>query len=232
MTTSYAPLIKSLRERHSLSQVAVASRLGMSRSSYVAIEKGTKELSLAEAEALSRLFGITIDELLQSRVANAQKYKQMILLFLRHAKHDHKAVKKTKLAKLLYLADFAWFYKHLESMSGMTYRKQAYGPVPSEYFTALEELERDGQIIVTKHKREDGTDMYEITETQSSERIKLNDINAHETSLMKAIWSKWKDATTAEIVHFTHEQIPYKFAFPDEVIPYELITQEDPKHVF
>lgn len=232
MTTPYASLIKILRERHNLSQVEVADRIGISRSSYVAVEKGSKELSLSEAESLSRLFGITIDELLQSRVANTTKYKQMILLYLRTAKHEGKAVKKTKLAKLLYLADFAWFYKHLESMSGMTYRKNTFGPVPSEYFTALEELEHEGRIDIAKLKRDDGADMYEITETRSSERGELDCIDTSETSLMKEVWSKWKDATTAEIVHFTHEQIPYKFAFANEVIPYELITQEDPKHVF
>lgn len=232
MTTSYASLIKNLRERHNLSQVEVAGRINISRSSYLAVEKGTKELSLSEAESLARLFGITIDELLQSRVANTAKYKQMILLYLRKAKHDGKVVKKTKLAKLLYLADFAWFYTYLESMSGMTYRKNAYGPVPSEYFIALEELEREGRIIITKHQREDGTDMYEISETRSSEREALDSITHNETRLMEEVWSKWKDASTAEIVHFTHQQVPYKFSFTDEVIPYELITQEDPKHVF
>lgn len=232
MTTPYAALIKRLRERLNLSQVEVASRLNLSRSTYLSVEKGTKELSLSEAEALSRLFGVTIDELLQNRIADGEKYKQMILHFLRVAKTDKKSVKKTKLAKLLYLADFAWFYDHLESMSGMTYRKLTYGPVPNEYFTALEELEREGRIEITKHKRDDGADMYEICETRGSERASLESIEVPEATLIENVWSKWKDATTADIVNFTHEQIPYKFTFANEVIPYELITQEDPKHVF
>ena len=61
----------------------------------------------------------------------------MILFCLRldlTDKNDGK-VPKTKLAKLLYLADFAWYYDHLKSMSGMQYRKITFGPVPDTFFS-------------------------------------------------------------------------------------------------
>ncbi len=58
-------------------------------------------------------------------------------------------IPKTKLAKLLYLADFSWFYKHLAPMSGLTYRRIKYGPVPDQYFRALEELMDEHQITMT-----------------------------------------------------------------------------------
>jgi DNA-binding XRE family transcriptional regulator len=66
MKTSYASLIKYLREEQKLSQETVAKQVAMSRASFVAVEKGTKELTLKEAEAITKLFGITIDELLRS----------------------------------------------------------------------------------------------------------------------------------------------------------------------
>ena len=101
--TSYASLIKYLREERSLSQEVVAKRVSMSRASYVSVEKGTKELSLKEAESVTKLFGITIDELLRTQAPDHAKYKQMILAFLRQAHTNKTAIKKTKLAKLLYL---------------------------------------------------------------------------------------------------------------------------------
>ena len=37
---------------------------------------------------------------------------------------------------------------------------------------------------------------------------------------------------TKEIVGFAHSQIPYTFVDKGDIIPYELITQEDPDHVY
>lgn len=76
---------------------------------------------------------------------NYEKYKEMLLAYLRYAASSKGFVTKTKLAKLLYLADFGWFYNKPESMSGMPYRKITYGPVPDIYFRALDELEENGQ---------------------------------------------------------------------------------------
>lgn len=230
--TTYGDFVRNEREKRGFSQQVVADRLGVSRSTYLAIERGTKELTLREAELLARLFGITVDELLQNRVPNVEKYKQMILAYVRMAKEAKRPLRKTKLAKLLYFADFAWFYKQLESMSGMEYRRIDFGPVPNEYFATLEELEREGKITITKEKHADGHDMYTITETRASERDNLQELDRREQKLIASIWKKWSDAGTGEIVHFTHEQLPYKLSFDKEVIPYELITQEDPDHVF
>ena len=50
--------------------------------------------------------------------------------------------------------------------------------------------------------------------------------------MIKKIAANWKDRNTKEIVDFTHSQIPYIFVDKGEIIPYELITQEDPKHIY
>ena len=49
---------------------------------------------------------------------------------------------------------------------------------------------------------------------------------------MSEIAKKWKDKKTKDIVNFTHNQLPYSICREDELIPYELITQEDPGKVF
>lgn len=230
--TTYGDFIRRHREALGLLQQTVADKIGVSRSTYLSVERGTKELSLSEAESLSRLFGITVDELLQNRVPNVEKYKQMILMYLKLAKEDGICVKKTKLAKLLYFADFAWFYKNLESMSGMNYRRIDFGPVPNEYFSTLEELADEGKIEVDKKEHNDGYGMYEIKQTRVSEKESIDSLSQIEINLVKDIWSKWKDSNTEEIVAFTHKQLPYKLSFDKEVIPYELITQESPDHVY
>jgi transcriptional regulator with XRE-family HTH domain len=228
MTTKYAPLIKQLREERGFSQSFIAERLEISRQSYMAIERGQRDLTLQEAEKLSDLYGISIEDLTMVSIPKYEKYKEMILAFLKILRpyRDGK-VPKTKLAKMLYLADFAWYYQNFESMSGMQYLKRQYGPVPDPYFRALNELEEDGQISVD-HKG----DSLLVRLNESAERQNLDTISPEEITLIKEIAKKWRDKRTQEIIHFTHEQLPYKVCSPDESIPYELITQEDPDNVY
>lgn len=228
MSNKYAQFIKTLRNKRGLSQSELAIKLGLSRPSYIAIEQGKKELTLSEAEKLSEIFGISLKEMESGISANYEKYKQMILSYIRNAGSKDGCITKTKLAKLVYLADFAWFYNHLESMSGMQYRKIQYGPVPDSYFRAVDELFEDGQIEITP--TDDGAML--ISQTRNGAKIALSEINKDEEKLIKNISEKWKDKNTKEIVTFTHNQLPYAICLDNEIIPYELITQENPGDVY
>jgi DNA-binding XRE family transcriptional regulator len=77
----------------------------MSRPSYIAVEQGKKELSLSEAQKIADIFGISLKDMETGEVPDYEKYKEMILSFLRFFSlgGDGK-IPKTKLAKLLYLA--------------------------------------------------------------------------------------------------------------------------------
>lgn len=229
--TKYIEKIKELRIKNNLSQDKIAQVIGVSRPTYTSIESCKQELSLEEARKLATLFGISVDELLSGNIPNMQKYKHMILTFLRMKVSSDGKIPKTKLAKLLYLADFAWFYQSLESMSGMQYRKIAYGPVPDTFFRVLDELEEDGKIIIDR-KHENGKECFLVSESESNKNEKIQTISTEEKSLMKEIAEKWKDKKTKEIVNFTHNQLPYSLCRDNELIPYELITQEDQDLVY
>ena len=228
MANAYSNFIKQSRNAREISQADMARKLGISRASYIAIEQGKRDLSLEEAQILADIFGIPLDNLKQGMAQNYEKYKQMILAYLRNAANSDGKVTKTKLAKLLYLADFAWFYDKLESMSGMQYRKIQYGPVPDMYFRALDELEGNGQIAIDRTA--DGPIL--IFESQTAAKNNLDQINRYEMDLIKKISAKWKSKRTNEIVAFTHNQLPYKICEDNEMIPYGLITQEDPGYVY
>lgn len=227
MITKYAKFIKEVRGKKGLSQSDLALKLGISRPSYIAIEQGKRELTMGEFEKLSSILNVSFEEVENGESPNYEKYKQMILVFLRMSK----SVTKTKLAKLVYLSDFAWFYNHLQSMSGMQYRKIKYGPVPDAYFRALDELEEEGKIVIDR-KNADGKEVIIISESDSNNKQRLENISADETVLMKEIHKKWKDKKTAEIVNFTHNQLPYLMADDEEIVSYALITQEDPHEVY
>ena len=96
------------------------------------------------------------------------------------------------------------------------------------YFRALDELEDEGRI----NRDNKNSDVILISENEGSKRSPLNKLNKQELDLIKKIAEKWKDKKTRDIVNFTHNQLPFKLCAPDEIIPYELIVQEDPKYVY
>lgn len=229
----YIQKIREFRNKKELSQEQVATAIGVSRPTYSAIEAGKQKLDLDEAQKLANLFGISIPELVSGTIEDSEKYKQMILSYLRMDLSTKRPgeVTKTKLAKLLYLADFAWYYNQFKSMSGMQYKKFTYGPVPDAFFRVLAELEEDGKISVNRTK-EGERDVCLIRESDSNRNEKIVAVSDEEKRLMSQIAEKWKDKNTLDIVNFTHNQLPYTICRDNEVIPYELITQEDADMVY
>lgn len=231
MIDTFAEKIKSLRQDRKLNQADVADELGLSRPSYIDVEKGEKDLTLGQLKQLAGIFQVSLEELIfdtaqvVSTDYNLEKYKQIILNCLEFGgdRKDRK-ITKTKLAKLVYLADFAWFYHHLQPMSGLNYRRIQQGPVPDQYFRVIDELYEAGAISI---KNKGVAFMVEATENPPKDRL-----NAEELGLISKISKKWRDKNTSEIVNFTHEQLPWKICRQGELIPYELITQEEPDHVY
>ena len=228
MSKEQTQFIKNLREKRGFSQQDVADRLDLTRTTYIAVEQGKRELTLSEAHKLTDLFGIEIEDLESGMIPNYEKYKDIILAYLRTAGHKKDGLfPKTKLAKLLYLADFTWFYNNLDSMSGMKYRKIKFGPVPDMYFRALAELEDEGSISIKRKG-----DAILVGESDAAKRNTLTTLTTEEKNLIKQISKKWKDKKTNEIVKFTHQQLPFSICENNEIIPYALITQEDPEYVY
>ena len=220
--------VKNLRNQRKLSQQDIADKLGISRASYISLEKGGRDPKLEEVQKLADVLGVSVHDFLHEEKPNFEKYRQMIFAFLRNNLSKDNRVPKTKLAKLLYLADFAWYYEHLESMSGMPYRKIAHGPVPDAYFRIVDELYEEGKIDI--EKTDDGAML--ISQGKGGEREPTTLLSDKEQKLIAAISKKWKGKRTDEIVNFTHRQIPYTFCGDNEIIPYELIIQEDPDYVY
>jgi len=224
MITKYARFIKEARLKKGFHQSYLASRLDISRPSYIAIEQGKRELTMGEFEKLASVLNVSFEEVEAGESPNYEKYKQMILAFLRLGGK----ITKTKLAKLLYFADFSWFYYHLQSMSGMQYRKIKYGPVADSYFRIIDEMFDKGEIQI--ENREDGGMI--ISQTRSGAKIELKDISKNESKLIKKIEEKWKDKKTSQVVDFTHKQFPYLFCNDNDLVSYNIFTQEDPDEIF
>lgn len=226
--------IEKARLERSFTQGQVAQAIGVSRPTYVNIEAGKKELTVRQAEALSSMLRISMEDILGAAdgaavfadvLSATEKYKQVILNALKYGADDDGKITKTKLAKLVYLADFTWYYLHSAPMSGMTYRKLPRGPVADVYFRALDEMEEDGTII----REPKGKAILFYLVEKDAPNSKLTD---DEQVLIKKISEAWRGKPTNDIVNFTHEQLPWQVCRDGEAIPYGLIAQEEPERVY
>ena len=226
--------IKQTRLARGLSQEEVAEVIGITRPTYSLIESGKKELTLSQAESLSAVLRIGIDDLLGGSDSasvivdpnkSLEKYKQIILNSLKSGSDSDGKITKTKLAKLVYLADFIWYYENSTPMSGMSYRKLPQGPVPDIYFRALDELEEDGTI---DREQKGKAIMYSLIEANAPQ----NKLSEHELNMINSIGEAWKGKNTQDIVNFTHDQLPWQICRDGEIIPYSLIIQEDREKVY
>ena len=213
--------IEKIRTLHGYTQEHISNVLEVSRATYINMTKNKRPLTTNELEKLSAYFNIPIAEFFD-QPRNNEKFKQMYFYILRYFKDG---IPKTKLAKLLYLADFGYFYDNLLSMSGIRYVRREYGPVADIFFELTNDLYEKGKINI---KPLDYAFIIKATTIENDESLLSNE----EKSLLDKICNYWKDKRTNEIVNFTHEQKPWKLCRDGEYIPYSLIIQEDPNHVY
>lgn len=240
MNGSLGANLQVVRRKMGYTQAQLADAIGVSRPTYAQIEADGKDITLSQVDILTAMLGVDISTLRASiaglgtakvtpedSVEAYTKYKQIILNALQFAADTKDGkITKTKLAKIVYLADFTWYYNHLEPMSGMTYRKLARGPVPDVYFRAIDDLIEDGILFLEESGR---AFMLSMNEGGDAPHALITN---KQRILIKEIGRAWKDKQTAEIVAFTHAQLPWQICRDGDAIPYSLITQESPEKVY
>lgn len=224
--------IENLRKEKKLTQDEVAKYLWITRQTFSKLEKWNIEPTLWQAVKLSELLWSEIDNFINidikveaKKTINWEKYKQIIQFFIENWTWTKKyKITKTKLAKLCYLADFAWYYNNLESITWLEYRRIQQWPVPDAFFSTIDELFKNEtiNIEISGSSYLISNNSYPITDKLSLE----------EKSLLNKIAEKWKYKNTEDIVEFTHKQLPWMICYDKEIIPYGLITQEDPDNVY
>lgn len=123
---------------------------------------------------------------------------------------------KTKLNKILWFSDMLHFELTGEPLTGESYVKLQFGPVPKHIDGAIEGLRAGGKLSVRLPEATYDTTLYFATETPS-----LDDFTAEEISLVdRIIEDVCQNHTAASISRLTHDAI-YELAQMGEEIPYE-----------
>ena len=161
------------RKKHNLTQDFLASKIGVSRPTYVQIEQSERDLTITEARKLSDIFGIVFDDFVQGKESLSPKIELEKQGALKKVKQEMRIsvpqenVKKLKetllyilekigalpnigeavICKILYFIDFDYYEKYEEQLIGATYIKNHHGPTPAAFTEIVAQMAKDNDLV-------------------------------------------------------------------------------------
>ena len=233
-----------LRKSQGVSQAFMAKKIGLSRASYIEIEKGAKELTLSQANQVAEIFHITLPELISGEkissikvsindVAekkekqemridvpqkNLKKFKE-VLLYVLEKVGSKSNVGMTVIYKLLYFIDFDYYEKFEEQLIGATYIKNHYGPTPVEFKKIVENMETKGELetVRSKYFQHDQTKYLPRRESD------ISVLNAKEIKHIDEVLSRLSDKSATELSDYSHKDVPWITAEDGRPLSYESV---------
>lgn len=124
---------------------------------------------------------------------------------------------KTKLAKLLWLADFSHFCRTRRSMTGLAYARLTYGPVPESYDTLLSLLQELGFARV-EHVRLPNGDPGELIVPVG--RHTETGLNEAEVKTLARVRDRFGSLTGRELSDLSHKEAMWIGRRNSQRIPY------------
>lgn len=233
-----------LRNNQGISQAFVAEKIGVSRASYIEIEKGAKELTLSQANKIAEIFNITLAELISGKQIsdvkvsikdnadkkekqeiridvpqkNLKKFKE-VLLYVLEKVGSKSNVGMTVIYKLLYFIDFDYYEKFEEQLVGATYIKNHFGPTPVEFKKIVESMELKGELETVKSKYF----LHEQTKYLPRREPDISVLNAKEIKHIDEVLSRLSDKSATELSEYSHKDVPWITAEDGRPLSYESV---------
>lgn len=153
MNTYAIEKIKALRSQTKVSQEDIARYLEVSRLTYINIESGKREIKKDELSKIADFFekpeSYFVPEVQKSISLDDENYKlKQLILYITAQTKDIPSFGKTVLNKLLYFSDFNHYEWSYETITGATYKKLPFGPVPENISEVLASMQEDGIISI------------------------------------------------------------------------------------
>ena len=234
--------VASVRKNKGLSQEELATRVGISRSALTQIELGNRSLSALEIYNFSIQLGFSIDDfmgkdfvlnpIIQSETQKEEnsntrisvpklqvnKFKNVLLYILENCAGKPN-VGETLLYKLLYFSDFNYYELHEEHLSGATYRKLPYGPVPKNLDTIIKTMIEEGELKRIKTEYHN----YPQTRYIPLRKADLTKLRASEKEVIDKVIDQFSDWSARAISDYSHKDIPWMASKDGKEINYELV---------
>lgn len=248
MNTSLSPRelglrIAGLRKIKGLSQKELALRLNISRPSVAQIELGNRTISAVELYYPAAILGVKMDDMMSTDYVSdvaveyssvnkvkktterisipefkSDKFRNVVLYMLEQC-GGKPNVGETVLNKLLYFSDFNYYELYEEQLTGATYRKLPFGPVPHRVEAILNQMIADQDLQRIK------TTYYGIAQTRYLPLVKsdLTQLKASEKDVVDQVIRQMSDWSARAISDYSHQDMPWQATKDGDEINYELV---------
>jgi len=235
--------IKLLREEIDMNQQKLAKHLGVSRVTISQIENGDRKVTALELANLSKIFGISIDVLLELKKEpeiivgkkkekeekkldmrinvpqkSVEKFKE-VLLYILNKVGSKPNIGETVIYKLLYFMDFDYYEKYEEQLIGATYIKNHYGPTPIEMKKIVSEMLKEEDITKVKNEYFN----YPQTKYLPLRTPDLSKLKGTEIDVIDKVLKRLSDMNAVQISEYSHKDVPWLTTEEQGIIEYESV---------
>ncbi len=234
--------IAQLRKAKGFSQEELAKSVGLSRSVLAQIELGNRGLDVLELQRLAKNLTFSLDNFmlqnvvqdleveytvkkkpsnLQERISvpslNVEKFKNVLLYILEKCAGKPN-VGETVLYKLLYFSDFNYYELYEDHLTGASYLKSNFGPIPKAFDKIINQMVGQEEIQKLKSSFQSKIQMRFLPLTKPDLRI----LFASETDVIDRVIAQMSDWTSTKITEYTHKDLPLLVTTVGDEINYEL----------
>ncbi len=240
--------IIQLRKKSKMTQEYLSKRLGISRPTFIQLERGERDLTVPEAEKLAKIFGLSLENFLagvaqpnisikitknktptkkiknEIRISIPQqkldKFKQVLLYILKKV-GGKPNIGMTAIYKLLYFIDFDYYEQYEEQLMGLTYIKNHFGPTPIIFEKIIQKMIDHNQIerIKSKYYRHEQTKYLINPEIEPN----LSILNGQEKEHIDWELKRLSDLNAKTLSNLSHKDVPWLSSKTGEQIDYEAV---------
>ncbi|MDD4530857.1 MAG: DUF4065 domain-containing protein [Candidatus Gracilibacteria bacterium] len=220
-----ALLVKNLRNDTNVSQEDLANYIGISRLTYISAENGKRGFKKEEVEKIADFFEKPISDFFEEKINDKNRKLKDLILYIAKNYKSKENLGKTMLNKLLYFSDFNYYEWTGDFISGSTYKKLPYGPVPENITDVLNEMIRDGEIAIKEEKIHDfstqriiaikdiDTNTFDLVDEfnhQVRENYTPYEDLPNSKKIVDDVLTRYENWTARSLSDLSHEDTPYK----------------------
>jgi transcriptional regulator with XRE-family HTH domain len=240
---TFIATIRQLRKQAGLSQQDVADAIKLARATYASLEAGRRPPNLDEMNKLAEYYQIAVSALIDGAVSvmdepvveyrrasavedivpreidpkvKPEKLRE-VLLYVLGKVGGKPNVGETVLYKLLYFIDMDYYEKYGQSITGLTYIHNTYGPSPvSDFRAVVDDMREHHELDIIETKFFSNTQKKYLPQVAPD----LNKLSASEIKHIDAELVRLGDKNATEMSDLSHKDTPWIVAHQGKPIDY------------
>jgi transcriptional regulator with XRE-family HTH domain len=239
---NFSEKIRQLREQNGASQQDIADAINVARATYSNWELSKRDPDLGEINRLAEYYQISPAELISDGVMTVNEpvapYKfaeqtdiiprdidpkvkpeklREVLLYILEKVGAKPNVGETVLYKLLYFIDFDYYEKTGQSITGLSYIRNHFGPTPAvDFKRVVEGMGEASELELVETKYFNNNQRKYLP----NKKANLRDLSADEIKHIDDTLARLSDKTANELTELSHYDTPWLVAKQGEKIAY------------